>query len=138
MSKTYFEIKETAVANFQTALNNAGMQRSSGTEVKPKYWRGRADNIDQDLFLVFTVTDNMEIEACDNESLRRIVYINGEIYTRSGANDSNYQDLANNIEKSCKALDINIVFSDDGIDSSIDADSPIYYCNFEAIQKIIM
>lgn len=135
---TKFKIKEKAVAYFEAALSEAGMQRYNGTENKPRYWRNKAVRTEDDLFLVYSVTDNMEIIAADNATQKRIIYINGQLYTRNGCNDGEYQDLAEAIETSCESMKIDMTFADEGVDDSLDADSPIYYCNFEATIKLIM
>lgn len=136
--KTKFNLKEEAVANFELALENAGMQRYNGTEDKPRYWRNKAVRPDEDLFLVYSVTDNMEIIAADDKTQRRIIYINGQLYTRSGCNDNNYQDLAVAIEEQCENAKIDMTFEGEGVDDSLDVDNPIYYCNFEAVIKLTM
>lgn len=136
---TKFALREKMAANLETAFNNAGMQRWTGGEVdKPKYWRGKVNDINQDIFLLYDITDNLEDEAADNKSFRRSIYANGQLYTRSGFSDGSYQDLASAIETECEKLGIIFVFADEGIDTSIDADSPIYYCNFEAEQRLLV
>lgn len=136
---TKFALKEKVVANFETALNSAGLQRWTGTDPdKPKYWRGAVKDTNPSIFLLYQVTDNLELEAADNKSFRRSIYINGSLYTRNGFTDGEYQDLAEAIEQECEAAKIIITFSDEGIDTSIDQDSPIYYCNFEAEQRLLM
>lgn len=135
---TKFALKEMAVANFQNALNEAGMQHSVGKQDKPKYWRGLAKNTSAPLFLVFQVTDNLELVAADDETFRRVVYINGTLYTRNGFSDEDYQTLARSMEEKCAEFRIGLTFSEDGVDTSIDPDSPICYCNFEATQKLLM
>ena len=131
------ELREKAVARFQTALNNAGMQRSSGIEEKPKYWRGTVKEFTESTFLRFQVTDNIEQRAADDQPFDRIVYINGVLYTRNGFGDADYQNLADNIERECKKLNITMIFSDEGEDTSLDPESPIAYCNFEARQVLL-
>lgn len=136
---TKFALREKMAANLETAFNNAGMQRWTGTdEYKPKYWRGKVNDVNKDLFLLYDITDNLEDEAADNKSFRRSVYANGQLYTRSGFSNSEYQSLAELIETECEKLGIIFVFADEGIDTSIDADSPIYYCNFEAEQRLLV
>lgn len=135
---TKFELKEQAVLNFQNALNAAGMQRSTGNKDKPKYWRGQVKDTSPSIFLIYQVTDNLEINAADDTSFRRAVYINGTLYTRNGFSDEDYQLLASAIERECKLANIIITFSDEGVDTSIDTDSPISYCNFEAEQQLLM
>lgn len=137
---TKFALKEKAVALFQTALNNAGMQGDWGTEDKPKYWRGfvSKDGTQEKLYLLYQVTDNIELEAADNKSFRRAIYINGSLYTRDGFDYGKYQDLAESIEKECAKLGIIFTYQDEGIDTTIDQDSPVSYCNFEAQIRLLM
>lgn len=135
---TKFELKEQAVANFQLALNAAGMQRSTGKQDKPKYWRGFVKNADEPIFLRFDVTDNLELEDCDNNPFRREIYINGTLYTRNGFADEDYQILANAIERECKKAKIIFNYLDEGYDASQDSESSISYVNFEAVQRLIM
>lgn len=141
MSDTKFQLRESVVANFELALRNAGMQRWTGTDPKkPKYWRGRVESsgMVEDLFFLYTVTDNLELEAADNKSFRRQVFINGQLYTRSGFSNANFQDLANAIERECGELGFIFNFEGEGIDTSIDENAPVYYCNFEAEKRVIM
>ena len=136
MSK--FQLREDFSATFEQALRNAGMQRHTGTEQnKPKYWRGQADNTLDDLFLVYAVTDNLPLENADNKSVRRQLYINGEIFTRNGFNDAEFQDLCINIEIECEKLGLYCTFSDEGRDNTIDTESPVYYINFEVETRLI-
>lgn len=129
MSK--FETRERFVALFQQALNNAGMQRSIGTANKPKYWRGQVDNDKSDLFLLYTVTSNNPLEHADNKSIRRDLFINGQLFTRSGYGDITFQNLAKDIETQCELLGLICTFQDESRDNSIDTESPIYFINFE-------
>lgn len=136
MSK--FALREKFAAEFEKALRNAGMQRWNGTEEKPRYWRGQVDDIHQDLFLLYNVTDNISELSADNKSMLRRPYIDGQLFTRTGYSSGDYQDLAEAIEHECEALGIEIVFSLDGIDNQIDKDNPAYYCSFEASKKYLM
>lgn len=136
MSK--FETREQFVALFQQALQRAGMQRSTGTENKPKYWRGQVDNDTSDLFLLFTVTSNDSLEYADNKSIRRDFFINGQLFTRSGYGDSNFQDLAIAIETQCEVAGLICTFEDESRDNSIDTESPIYYVNFEVEARLLV
>lgn len=140
MTMTKFALKEKAVAMFQSALNNAGMQGDWGTEDKPKYWRGfvSKEGTQEKLYLLYQVTDNIELNATDNQSFRRAIYINGSLYTRDGFDYGKYQDLAEAIEQACKEADIILTFEDEGIDTTIDQDSPVSYCNFEAQIRLLM
>lgn len=129
MSK--FETRERFVALFEQALRDAGMQRSTGKEDKPKYWRGQVDNDNSDLFLLYTFTGNEPLEYADNKSIRREMYINGQLFTRSGYNDADFQDLAVAIENACENYGFFCTFEDESRDNTIDTESPIYYVNFE-------
>lgn len=132
-----FALKEQAVASFETALRNAGMQDAHGTETgKSRFYRGVVSNIDDSLYLNYVCTDNSEVNAADNKSVRRCVYLNGALYSRNGYADEDYQDLAEAIETECGKLGIYINFSSDGEATPVDTESSIYYCEFEA-QKII-
>lgn len=136
---TKFELKEKAVANFQSALNAAGMQRSTGKDAdKPKYWRGFVKDTTPAIFLGFDVTDNLELDAADNDQFRREVYINGTLWTRNGFADEDYQALANNIEIECKKAGIVFNFMGESYDASTDSESSISYIDFEAVQRLLM
>ena len=135
MSK--FQVREEFVATFEQALRNAGMQRHTGTEDKPKYWRGQADNTLDDLFLIYVVTTPVPLESADNRLFRIEEYINGEVFTRNGFNDGDYQDLCHNIEVECDKLGLNCTFQDEGRDNTIDTESPVYYINFEVDAKML-
>lgn len=136
MSK--FQVREEFVAKFEQALRNAGMQRWTGTDIaKPRYWRGQVDDTSESLFLLYVVTDNMPLESADNKSFRRQLYLNGEVFTRNGFSDGDYQDLCHNIEVQCELLGLNCTFSDEGRDNTIDTESPIYYINFEVDSEML-
>lgn len=137
-----FQIKETFVANVESCFRKAGMQDCDSNEkvnqtLKPKYWRGQVNDITQDLFLLYTVTSNDTIDNGDNEVFRRQLYINGQLFTRSGFEDSNFQALASKIENACKSAGMFCRFDSEGRDNSIDTESPIYYVNFEIQQRIL-
>lgn len=141
MAMTKFELKEKAVANFQSALSTAGMVRgrtSGNVPKEPMYWRGFVKDTTQAIFLGFDVTDNMEIAAADNSTARRAIYINGTLYTRNGFADSDYQDLASAIERACKAAGIDFNFTSESYDASQDSESSISYVNFETVQYLSM
>ena len=135
MSK--FQLREDFVAKFELALRNAGMQRHTGNEEKPKYWRGQADNVLDDLFLVYVVTEPIALEHADNKLVRQQLFINGEVFTRNGFSDGDYQDLCHNIEVECEKLKLTCTFSDEGRDNTIDTESPIYYINFEVDAEML-
>lgn len=136
MSK--FQLREEFVAKFEQALRNAGMQSKLGTDIdKPRYWRGQVDDTNDALFLLYIVTDNLPLESADNKSVRRQLYLNGEVFTRNGFNDSEYQDLCYNIEVECEKLKLTCTFSDEGRDNSLDTESPIYYINFEVDAEML-
>lgn len=134
MSK--FETRERFVAMFEQALRNAGMQSSLGTENKPKYWRGQVNNDASDLFLLYVVTDNKSRDFADNKPVRQDLYINGQLFTRSGFTDSDYQDLCVAIERECEALGLDIDFDDENINNVIDTESPVFYVNFEVNTRL--
>ena len=121
---------------FERALRNAGMQSSLGTENKPKYWRGQVDNDTSDLYLLYEVTGNAPLEYADNKSIRRDLYINGQLFTRSGFSDSDYQDLAVAIERECEELGLFITFEDENINNLVDTESPVFYINFEVNARL--
>lgn len=135
---TNFQLKESAVADFQLALQRAGMQRSSGTDpTKPKYYRGTVTDTSSNIFLNFQVTDNLEEQAADNSSWIRTVYINGSYSCRNGFGDPEFQELANNIEIECNSVGIDIVFTTDQSITPVDTESPIISCDFEATKTIL-
>lgn len=134
MSK--FATRERFVALFEQALNNAGMQDSLDIGNKPVYWRGQVDDTSKDIFLLYIFTDSTELESADNEEVRRELYINGQLFTRSGYTDSGYQDLAIAIEEECKKVGLICNFGSESRDNSIDTESPIYYVNFEIKGKL--
>ena len=140
MSSRKFTIREQAAAAFETALISAGMQRWTGKEDKPKYWRGRVDSqgMLEDLFLLYTVTDNLELDAADNKSFRRDIYINGQIYTRSGFSNGDFQDLCEAIQDAMDEAGIIFIINGEGVDTSIDQDAPVYYVNFECEQRLLV
>ena len=135
MSK--FQVREEFVATFEQALRNAGMQRHTGTEDKPKYWRGQADNTLDALFLIYVVTTPVPLESADNKLVRIEEYINGEVFTRNGFSDGDYQDLCHNIEVECEKLGLTCTFQDEGRDNTIDTESPVYYINFEVEARLL-
>ena len=135
MSK--FALRETFAANFETALINAGMQYYNGIEEKPKFWRGQVDETNDDLFLMYQVTEPVDTDNADNKLFRQQLFIDGQLYTRSGFGDSDFQDLAEAIETACKSLGIFISWTGEGRDNSLDTESPIYWVNFEAQQRLI-
>lgn len=132
-----FKVKEQFVANFEALLQSVGMQDSDGTDTtKPKYWRGQVNDTSKDLFLMYSVTDNIAIDYADNKAQRRQLYINGQLFTRSGFGDYNFQTLANAIETACENAGMFCTFDTEGRDNSIDTESPIYYVNFEIEQRL--
>ena len=135
MSK--FSLRETFAANFETALINAGMQYYNGIEEKPRFWRGQVDETNDDLFLMYQVTKPVDTDNADNRLFRQQLFIDGQLYTRSGFGDSDFQDLAEAIETQCKSLGIFISWTGEGRDNSLDTESPIYWVNFEAQQRLI-
>lgn len=139
MNNTKFALREKMAGTFELALRNAGMQRWTSEEpFKPKYWRGRVKDTSPDMFLLYTITDNLELDAADNKSFRRQVFANGQLYTRTGFSSGEFQDLAERIEKECKELRIILTFEGEGVDTSIDQDSPVSYTNFEAEMRLLV
>ena len=135
---TNFQLKETVVADFQLALQRAGMQRASGTDdTKPRYYRGTVTDTEESLYLSFLVTDDLNEQSADNTSWLRTVYINGSLYSRNGFGDPDYQALANEIERQCALVGISIVFTTDQSITPVDTESAIYYCDFEATKTIL-
>ena len=137
MSK--FLLRERFVANFEQALQNAGMQDGrTGQEIgKPRYWRTQVNNTEDALFVLFVVTDNLPLEDADNKSIRRQLFINGEVFTRNGFGDTDFQNLCEQIEIECEKLNLICVFSDEGRDNSVDTESPIDYVNFEIQARML-
>ena len=132
-----FTLKERGIALFETALRNAGMQDAHGTVAdKPRFYRGVVNNIEDSLYLNYVCTDNAQVNAADNKTVRRCIYLNGALYSRNGCSDGYYQDLPEAIEAECNKLGIYINFTSDGEATPVDTESRIYYCEFEA-QKII-
>lgn len=137
---TTIEVREKFVANFELALRNAGMARgkTSGTiPQEPMYWRGQVKDTSKALYLLYSVLDSPETEAADNKPYLRTIYVYGTIFTRNGYSDEDYQALIANIQKACNDYNPQITFllGGEGVDTSIDPDSPIDYINFTAYQK---
>ena len=135
MSK--FILRERFAYNFETALTNAGMQDAYGEEEKPKFWRGQVDDTEKDLFLLYSVSEPIDTENADNDLFRQQLFIDGQLFTRSGYGDSNFQELAEAIEEECKKANIFIKWTGEGRDNSVDTESPIYFVNFEAQQRLL-
>lgn len=137
MSK--FETRERFVYLFETALQNAGMQdgKTGQDTEKPRYWRTQVLNSDEALFLLYVVTDNLPLDNADNKSIRRELYINGEVFTRNGFNDGEFQDLCVAIETECEKLGLYCNFDSEGRDTSIDTESPVDYVNFEVEARLL-
>ncbi len=134
---TKFALREKFAYNFETVLKEAGMQDCDGTAEKPKYWRGQVDDTNADLFLLYTVTEPIDITMADNELYRQQLFIDGQLFTRSGYGDSKFQNLAEAIENKCKLANIFIKWTGEGRDNSIDTESPIFFINFEAQQRLL-
>lgn len=132
-----FVLRERFAYNFETALQNAGMQDEYGEEEKPKYWRGQVDDTEKDLFLLYSVSEPIDTENADDDLFRQQLFIDGRLFTRSGYGDSNFQELAEAIERECKNAKIFIKWTSEGRDNSIDTESPIYYVDFEAQQRLL-
>lgn len=134
-----YQIQEQVAASFEQAAEKAGFYWSKGTE-EPKYWRGRVDaqGLLADRFLLYDITDNLEIDAADNRSVRRQVFINGTYYTRQGFSNGDFQDGANALQEACEENGFIFTFTGESVDSSIDQDAPVYYMNFEAEKRVPM
>lgn len=132
-----YTLREQVAASFELAAEQAGFYWSKG-ENKPKYWRGRVDaqGLVDDIFLLYDVTDNLELDAADNKSLRRQIFINGSLYTRQGFSNGDFQDRASALQDKCEEAGFIFNFTGEGVDSSIDQDAPVYYINFEAEKRV--
>lgn len=141
MSKLH--LREQFAYNFQTALENAGMQDGSiddSGENKPKYWRGETKDItDENLFLVYNVSTPTDTENADNRLFRQQLFADGKLCTSSllGYSDGDFQDLADKIEEECEKLGIFISWQYEGEYELGDSESLIYYYVFEAQQRLL-
>lgn len=135
MSK--FGLRERFAYNFETALKAAGMQDAYSLEEKPKFWRGQVNDTTDALFLLYTISEPITTQEADNHLYRQELYIDGQLYTRNGFEDSDFQDLADDIEDECKNAGIFISWTGEGMDTSLDTESPLYYVNFEAKQRLL-
>jgi hypothetical protein len=130
-------LREKFAANFETALLNAGMQYFNVDDDKPKFWRGEVTNVDDIMFLLYSVTEPVDTDYADNDLFRQQLFIDGRLFTRNGFGDSDFQDLGEEIETQCNALGIMIKWTGEGSDTSLDTESPIYYIEFEAQQRLL-
>lgn len=132
-----YEIREQVAALFESSLENAGLYWSK-SEKQPKYWRGRVDSqgVLDDIFCLYDITDSPELYAADNKTFIRQIFINGSIYTRQGFSNGEFQDICKSIQKMSKENGFIFKYQGEGVDMSIDQDSPIYYINFEAEKRI--
>ncbi len=137
MSK--FETREKFVMLVETAFQNAGMQDGkTGTEQdKPRFWRTQVLNSNEPLFVLYVITDNLPLTNADNKSIRRQLYANGEVFTRNGFYDGEFQDLCIAIENECEKLGLSCIFSEEGRDNSVDTESPLDYVNFEIEARLM-
>ena len=130
MSK--FKLREQFANTFETALENAGMQSPYADGDLPKYWRGDVLNDRADIYLNYSVSEPQDLESADDKLFRQQLFIDGKLFTRSGYGDSNFQDLAEEIEEECKKLNIFISWTGEGKYDDLDTESPQFYVNFEA------
>ena len=133
-----FSTQESIVADFINVLIAAGMQYASGADdTKPRFHRGFVppEKSTEALFLRYNVDDNNTIESSDNDDFIREVVIGGEIYTRNGYGDSDYQDLCENIEKECKKSRFQIEWENESTDASFDVDSPMPIKRYTVIKN---
>ena len=132
--------REAFAANFERALRSAGMQDVDGGDIlKPRYCRNRVPKpVQQEaIYLLYSVMDSPEAQAADNKPYSRTIYAYGTVYTRNGYFDSDYQKLIADIQTACEAVapKITMLFGGEGVDISIDPDSPIDFINFTAYHK---
>lgn len=135
---TTISTREMFVLDFETALRKAGMQSSRGKDPeKPKYWRDYVKDTEEALYLLYSVPDSPETLAADDKPYCRTIYAYGTVFTRNGRSDEDYQILLANVQTACEAITpkITILLGGEGVDTSIDPDSPIDYINFTAYQK---
>lgn len=135
--------RESFVANFETALQNAGMINgyvTSKSVILPMYWRGIVRDTNKTLYLVYNVYDSPETVASDNKPFIRTIYIYGTLFTRNGKTDEDYQILLNNIQKECEKTipQITFMLGSEDVQMPTDPDSAIDYINFTAYQKRII
>ena len=137
MSK--FGTREKFIYNFETALERAGLLDGSVEQEEnlPKYYRGRVITTEADLFLMYQPSEPIDLESADNNLFRQQFFIDGQLYTRSGYSDSDFQDLAEAIEDECKKANIFIKWTNEDRDTALDTESPIYFIDFEAQQRLI-
>lgn len=140
---TTISTREAFVANFESALKNAGMVRgkTSGTITNaPMYWRGIVKDTDKALYLVYNVYDSPETIAADNKPFMRTIYIYGTVFTRNGKSDEDYQALLSDIQTECEKAVPKITFllGSEDAQTPTDPESIIDYINFTAYQKRIV
>ena len=135
---TKFRLRDTFAYNFETALKTAGMQDEYGLDEKPKFYRGEGTiDANESLALIYTVSEPIDINVADNKLVRQQLFIDGQLFTRNGYDDSDFQDLAEAIETACQNANIFIKWTGEGRDNSIDTESPICFVNFEAQQRLL-
>lgn len=136
-----WKLRDTFAYNFETVLKSVGMIDGEIDEEaqSPKYYRGEGeiDLSTQTLWLNYTVSEPIDTENADNDLFRQQLFIDGQLFTVNGYSDSDFHDLAEAIETQCKSAGIFIKWTGEGRDNSIDTESPIYYVNFEAQQRLL-
>lgn len=123
-----FTVQESLVAEFISALNEAGMQRGYANDPKkPYYWRGFVpkDYSTRALFLRYNVDENNTAVYADDDDFMRSIEIGGEVYTNNGYGDSAYQDLCIEIENKLKEHRFIIEWLQEDTDASFNVDAPI-------------
>lgn len=134
------ETQEYLVAEFITALNNAGMQISHGSDPnKPYYWRGFVPKgySTKALFLRYNVDSNDTEYYADNKDFMRSITIGGEIYTNNGYGDEAYQNLCIEIENQLTLSGFYIEWEQEDTDSSFNVDNPISIKRFTVTKNKI-
>lgn len=135
-----FETQESLVSGFLSALNNAGLQPAGGSDqTKTKYYRGFVTKAGSDaaLYVRYNVDDNDTVYSSDDSDFMRGIEIGGEVYTKNGYGDTDYQDLCYNIEESCKESGYILEWGGESTDASFDPDSPVALKRFTVTKNKI-
>ena len=133
-----FETQESFVAEFIVALTNAGMQAGAGADLtKPRYFRGYVppERSTDALFLRYNIDENNTLYFSDDKDFIREIVIGGEVYTRNGYGDSDYQDLCEDIEDECVKKGFAVEWENESTDASFDANSPISIKRFSVTKN---
>lgn len=140
---TNIEKIEQVTLDFIIALDNAGMQDSTGEENKPKYYRSYVPSTElqnsNPLFLVYGYQDEINISADDNAKYLSTIYIRGRLMNSSndGQESVRFQQLKKKVEEELIKNDFIINWGADSIDTSLATDAPIYYNSFECYKVIL-